>query len=174
MGARVPLRAGPSLNQDEIRRRVAGARAATLATLDGDGRPHLVPITFVLSGDELFTAVDHKPKTTRALKRLANIRHDPRVTVLVHSYDEDWAKLWWCRLRGEARVEYQGPDFEHGVEALSARYDQYRGKLPAGPVIRIVIDEWTGWASVGLKMSAHPSREGSHGCRSDSARRSPR
>ena len=105
MGARVPLRAGPSLNQDEIRRRVAGARAATLATLDGDGRPHLVPITFVLSGDELFTAVDHKPKTTRALKRLANIRHDPRVTVLVHSYDEDWAKLWWCRLRGEARVE---------------------------------------------------------------------
>ena len=140
MGARVPLRAGPSLNQDEIRRRVAGARAATLATLDGDGRPHLVPITFVLSGDELLTAVDHKPKTTRALKRLANIRHDPRVTVLVHSYDEDWAKLWWCRLRGHARI------IDEVSELFGVKYEQYRGRLPSGPVIAVAIDEWTGWS----------------------------
>ena len=143
MGARVPLRAGPSLNRDEIRRRVAGARVAALATLDGDGRPHLVPITFVLSGDEVFTAVDHKPKTTRALKRLANIRRDPRVTVLVDSYDEDWTKLWWCRLRGTARI------IDEVIELFGVKYEQYRGRLPSGPVIAVAIDEWTGWSSKG-------------------------
>jgi len=133
------------VNRDEIRRRVAAAPVATLATLDADGAPHLVPITFVLSGDELFTAVDHKPKTTRALKRLANVRRDPRVTVLVHSYDDDWDKLWWCRLRGTARV------IEEVTREFGVKYEQYRDRLPSGPVIAVIVHEWTGWSATAMR-----------------------
>lgn len=141
MGARLSVHAEPSLNEAEIRRRVAGARVATLATVEPDGRPHLVPITFVLDGDVLYTAVDHKPKTTAALRRLANIRRDPRVTVLVQSYDEDWTQLWWCRLRGTARVVGEVPHL------LAAKYEQYAERPPAGPGIEIAIAEWTGWSA---------------------------
>jgi len=135
------------LTADEIRRRVTDARVAILATVASDGHPHLVPMTFVISGDALYSAVDHKPKTTSALKRLANLRRDPRATVLVHTYDEDWTKLWWCRLRGIAEVLDHGVDADRARELLAAKYEQYREKLPSGPVIAMVVDEWTGWSA---------------------------
>ena len=47
------------------------ARVARLATVDPDGRPHVVPICFALDGDTLYTAVDEKPKSTRRLIRKA-------------------------------------------------------------------------------------------------------
>ena len=53
------------------------ARVARLATVDPDGRPHVVPICFALEGDVLYTAVDEKPKRTRALQRLRNIEANP-------------------------------------------------------------------------------------------------
>lgn len=135
------------MTADEIRRRVTDARVAILATVASDGHPHLVPMTFVISGDALYSAVDHKPKTTRALKRLANIRRDPRATVLVHSYEEDWTKLWWCRLRGIAEVLDNGADADRARDLLAAKYEQYRERLPSGPVIATIVDEWMGWSA---------------------------
>ena len=76
------------------------ARVARLATVSRDGRPHVVPICFVLDGDTLHTAVDEKPKRTRSLQRLRNIEANPNVEVLIDGYDEDWSRLWWVRLRG--------------------------------------------------------------------------
>jgi len=101
-------------------------------------------VTFVLHGDTVYTAVDHKPKTTQRLKRLANIRRDARVAVLVDDYDEDWTRLWWCRLRGLARVTEEA---DEARRLLGAKYEQYRGKLPSGPVIALTVDEWTGWSA---------------------------
>ena len=69
-----------------------------------DGGPHLVPIVFVLVDDVVWSAVDGKPKSTRALRRLGNIRSDPRVSLLVDHYGDDWSQLWWVRLDGLARV----------------------------------------------------------------------
>ncbi|MBO0786795.1 MAG: pyridoxamine 5'-phosphate oxidase family protein, partial [Actinobacteria bacterium] len=74
----------------EARRRFAAARIARLATTGADGQPHLVPVTFALDGDLLYTAVDAKPKTTRQLRRLRNIRGNPRVSLLADHYQEDW------------------------------------------------------------------------------------
>ena len=62
--------------------------------------PHLVPITFAVDGDALYSAVDAKPKSTRALRRLANIAANPAVSVLVDHYDDDWTRLWWARADG--------------------------------------------------------------------------
>jgi PPOX class probable F420-dependent enzyme len=128
-----------------FRERVESARVATLATIDADGAPNLVPVTFVLDGETVYSAVDHKPKTTQRLKRLANIRRDSRVTLLVHSYDDDWSQLWWCRLRGKAEVLDDGADDARRL--LAEKYDQYRERLPSGPVIAVAIEEWTGWSA---------------------------
>jgi PPOX class probable F420-dependent enzyme len=99
------------------RERVAGARVARLATIDPDGRAHLVPIVFVLDGDTLYTAVDAKPKRSRRLRRIENARERPDVTVLVDHYDEDWQWLWWVLLRGRARVLDEGEEAQRGIRA---------------------------------------------------------
>lgn len=130
-----------------MHRRVQQARVARLATIDEDGGPNLVPITFAMLGDVLYSAVDHKPKTTARLKRLENIERDPRVTVLVDHYDEDWTVLWWVRLQGSAELIREGEIFESAVDQLARKYRQYRGALPVGPVIAIDVTGWTGWAA---------------------------
>ena len=77
---------------------------ARLATIGTGGRPHLVPVTFALDGDRIYTVVDAKPKTTANLRRLRNIAADPRVTVLADHYEDDWDRLWWVRADGIAAI----------------------------------------------------------------------
>ena len=89
---------------DDLRSQVAGEPVvARLATLDRDGRPHLVPIVFALLGDTLYTA-STMAKRLRTLRRMENAREQPDVTVIVDRYEDDWTRLWWVRLRGRARV----------------------------------------------------------------------
>jgi PPOX class probable F420-dependent enzyme len=106
-----------------------------------------VPISFALLDDPLrvVTAVDHKPKRTTALQRLVNVQRDPRATVLVDHYDDDWTALWWVRLRGRATVHETGP--AAAVDALVARYPQYQDVRPAGPVIVVTVDEVRTWSA---------------------------
>ena len=134
---------------------------ARLATIGPAGRPHLVPVTFALDGDRIYTVVDAKPKTTANLRRLRNIAADPRVTVLADHYEDDWDRLWWVRADGVAAI-LGGPAQPPGQPAgaagpaagtagplalLAARYPRYRADPPPGPLIRIQVERWTGWAA---------------------------
>ncbi len=130
---------------DWARQRFSAARVARLATVSGDGSPHLVPIVFATVGDRLVSAVDDKPKSTTELRRLDNIAGNPFVSVLVDDYDEDWSQLWWARADGWARVLPVAEVAEFGH--LATRYAQYRTQPPAGPVIVIEVDAWTGWSA---------------------------
>jgi PPOX class probable F420-dependent enzyme len=113
------------------------------------GLPDLVPITFaLLAPDVLVTAVDHKPKTTTALARLDNITREPKVTLLVDHYEDDWSALWWVRLRGVATVlDASTPRHDEVVGALAAKYPEYAERPPTGPAIVVDIDEWRWWAA---------------------------
>lgn len=135
------------MDEEQLRERAAAARVARLATVRPDGSPHLVPITFALDGDRLVTAIDHKPKSTRELQRLANIRNEPRVAILIDHYDEDWSRLWWVRVDGEATIEEAGPAFDRAVRALADRYPAYRQRPPDGPVIVVGATAWSGWSA---------------------------
>jgi PPOX class probable F420-dependent enzyme len=137
------------MREARMRELVAAARVARLATIGGGGRPHLVPICFALEGDVLYSAVDEKPKRSRRLQRLANVRAHPQVAVLVDHYEENWTRLWWVRLRGTGRVVEHGPEHETALELLREKYEQYRAEPPGGPVLAIAIDEWRGWSAVG-------------------------
>ncbi|MDY7089682.1 MAG: TIGR03668 family PPOX class F420-dependent oxidoreductase [Actinomycetota bacterium] len=141
--------------------RFATVEVARLATAGPDG-PHLVPIVFALlpaasdpatpdavpgrspEHDRIVFAVDGKPKRSRALKRLANIAADPRVSVLADHYEPDWSRLWWVRADGTARVlEAYG----EALEALKERYPRYRESPPAGPFVEITVERWSAWVS---------------------------
>jgi PPOX class probable F420-dependent enzyme len=133
------------LSPDDSRARFTAARVARLATVGEDGAPHLVPVVFAVDGDTVWTAVDAKPKRTTNLQRLRDIAADPRVSLLVDHYAEDWTTLWWARADGEAAIA--GDDAGHGLELLIARYPQYRAQPPPGPVLAITVRRWSGWAA---------------------------
>ena len=137
------------LSADEARTRFAGARVAHLATTSADGHPHVVPCTFALLGEAtLVSAVDDKPKRTPALRRLANLAANPRVALLADHYSESWDALWWARADGTARVVEPGAEPElraAAIEALAARYAPYRDRPPAGALIVVAVERWSGW-----------------------------
>jgi PPOX class probable F420-dependent enzyme len=132
---------------EDLRDRVAAAAVARLATVDPDGRSHLVPIAFALLGDTLYSAVDAKPKRSRVLRRIENARERPDATVLVDHYEDDWTRLWWVRLRGRARVLDGGDEAVRALEALAAKYEQYRDEPPGLPVLAVDVDDWRGWSA---------------------------
>jgi PPOX class probable F420-dependent enzyme len=138
-----------AVDAHELHQRAAVASVARLATIDSNGRPHLVPVCFALDGETFYSAVDQKPKTTTRLRRLDNIREHPEVAVLIDHYEDDWSRLWWVRLRGRARVVDGGPDHERGVTLLGKKYEQYRTAPPTGPLIVVSVDEWRGWSASG-------------------------
>jgi PPOX class probable F420-dependent enzyme len=130
----------------EARRRFAAAVVARLATVDARGYPHLVPIVFVLARERIYSVVDAKPKRTTELRRLQNVRSNPRVSVLVDHYDDgDWSALWWVRADGAARVLDLGEREARGaVQLLAERYPQQR---PTGPVLAIDVERWSSWSA---------------------------
>lgn len=123
---------------------------ARLATSAADGTPHLVPVVFAVGGgpdgehDVIYTAVDAKPKSTRRLRRLANIESNPQVSLLVDHYDDDWAQLWWVRADGVAAI-HTGEAMEVGLALLRAKYPQYQTVSLSGPVIAVTVHRWSAW-----------------------------
>ena len=134
------------MDEREARSRFAAARVARLASVRPDGSPHLVPIVFALDGSTVVFAVDDKPKATRELQRLANIRADPRVSVLVDHYDDDGTAVWWVRADGRARVVDAAPALDQVVALLAEKYPQYAASPPPGPAVLIDVEAWRWWS----------------------------
>jgi PPOX class probable F420-dependent enzyme len=138
----------PVLDDAQRRDRLAGSPVARLATLRADGTPRLVPITFVLLGDVVCSAVDDvKPKRSTRLARLDDVRRDPRVALVADHYADDWSTLWWVRVDGTAEVHESGPLRADALEALIAKYPQYAAAPPDGTVLVITPERWSGWTA---------------------------
>jgi PPOX class probable F420-dependent enzyme len=138
----------------EVRSFLEGARVAHMATADAAGVPSVVPICFQVEGSRLLSVIDEKPKRTTAggLKRIRNLRVNPRVAVVVDRYDEDWSRLGWVLLRGRAEVLEPGEAQRAGVALLREKYPQYRQMaLGAAPLIRIEIETVRRWGNLGLR-----------------------
>ena len=115
-------------------------RVAHLATADGTGQPHVLPICFALAGGAIYTAIDEKPKRVNAssLRRVRNILADPRVSLVWDHYEEDWTRLAWLQVRGTAALVEAPDEREAALAALRQRYPQYRVMdLEPRPLIRI-------------------------------------
>ncbi|BBZ20084.1 TIGR03668 family PPOX class F420-dependent oxidoreductase [Mycolicibacterium gadium] len=127
----------------------AQSPVAMLATVGPDGAPHVVPVVFAVNTDReqpvIYTAVDAKRKSTKRLQRLTNIEANPRVSVLVDNYDEDWTKLWWVRADGVAEIHHSGDEMASGYALLRRKYLQYQRLALDGPVVTITVGRWSAW-----------------------------
>ena len=136
------------MDSAEARRRFESSRVAHLATVDDQGRPHVVPIVFTVVQDSIYFAIDRKPKrSTTELTRLRNIAANQHVSVLVDHYDDgDWTALWWARADGVAQLVEGRREAERITGLLAQRYAQYRDQPPPGPVVAITVERWSGWS----------------------------
>ena len=121
------------MTSDGTRTRFATVRVARLATASAGGVRHLVPIVFAGPSRSCVQRRDAKPKRTAALRRLANVRANPCVPVLIDHYDEDWSALWWAGADGRARARAQDDEAHLAVALFRARYPQQRA---TGAVLR--------------------------------------
>lgn len=126
---------------------VEEARSAHLGLIDGDGRPRVLPVTFALCDGALVTAVDHKPKRVagRELARVRWLRERPAAALTVDRYEDRWSRLAWVQALGDAEVLEEPPP--GALEALAAKYEQYAGRAPEGPFIRLVPDRFVYWSA---------------------------
>jgi len=125
------------------------ARVAHLATASPAGEPHVIPVCFAFDGTHLFTAIDAKPKRVPLgrLRRVRNLRDNPRVSLVVDAYEEDWGRLRYVLIAGRGQVLDEGAERERGLGLLRKKYPQYRAmpELGRGPVIRITPDRVVSW-----------------------------
>ena len=125
---------------------MATARVGRLASIDPNGRPHVVPICFAVSGTRVVSVIDQKPKRTVQVRRLENVRRNPDVQLVVDHYDDDdWSALWWVRISGRGRVVDGGATREEVIDLLSRKYRQYREHRPTGPALVIDIAQISSW-----------------------------
>ena len=129
----------------------AESRVARLATVDETGHPHVVPVVYATDGRAYYSPLDAKPKTKAftALKRVRNIRSNPRVALLIDHYEEDWAQLRFLLVQGRAELLDGGMEWRAARNLLEAKYPQYRilPLPPEAPVIKIVPEHVVGWSS---------------------------
>ena len=135
------------------------SRVARLGTADRAGQPLVVPVCYVFDGRSCFSAIDAKPKRTPAggLRRIRNIAENPRVSLVVDRYDEEWTRLAWVIVQGHADVLTDGPERTGAVDLLRDKYAQYRAlglDRATATVIRISPERamswrWSGSAGAG-------------------------
>ena len=135
----------------ELQAFVRSQRVARLATTDSAGQPHLVPICFVYDGARFYTVIDQKPKRVSPLrlKRVRNIRKNPRVALLLDHYEESWDNLSYVLVQGTARLVKAGPEREVALSLLREKYSQYQlMDLEVAPVIEITPEEYIVWGKL--------------------------
>lgn len=125
-------------------------RVARLGTADGAGQPLVVPVCYVFDGRACFSAIDAKPKRTPpgGLRRMRNIAANPRVSLVVDRYDEDWTRLCWVIVQGRADMLTAGPERAAAVDLLREKYTQYRAlglDRETATVIRICPERTMSW-----------------------------
>jgi PPOX class probable F420-dependent enzyme len=112
------------------------ARVARLGLLDDRRRPRVLPVTFALAEGAAWTAIDRKPKRSAEPARLRYLRRRSEAALTVDRYEDDWERLAWVQLLSTAEV-LDARDAGSGLDALTAKYEQYRREPPPGPVIRL-------------------------------------
>ncbi len=144
------LPAGNSL-QPQHAAFLSSRRVGHLGTADASGQPHVTPVCYAVAGRRVYVAIDEKPKRSAplGLKRVRNILENPRVSLVVDRYVDDWSRLGYVLLRGLAEVLEGGEEHRRAVDALRRRYPQYLSMaLEERPIIAIQVEGVVGWGNL--------------------------
>ncbi len=96
------------------------ARVSRVATVDRQGRPHVVPVCHVVASGELYFASGSESKKIRNLRS-----GRPWVAVAVDDYTEAWPGLKGVMVVGEAKLLDRGSRFRSVRRLLYTKYPQY-------------------------------------------------
>jgi PPOX class probable F420-dependent enzyme len=132
-------------------RLIRSARVAHLATADKNGCPHVIPICFVFDGKYFYSPIDEKPKriAPQKLKRVKNIQENAQVALVMDHYEEDWRKLAYVLVMGQARVLLRGTKHRKAVRLLRGKYSQYQTmRIDRLPLIVIRPTRMTSWGAI--------------------------
>ena len=130
------------------RRLLDEERVAHLAYVDDDDRPRVLPVTFAVTGDAAWSAIDEKPKRPGEPARLRYLRRRPEAALLVDVYDDDWSRLAWVQLLGGVALLPVETSPE-GMAALAAKYEPYAERTPPGPLLRLDVERALHWRAAG-------------------------
>ena len=130
---------------------VQAQRVARLATSDADGHPHVVPVCFAFDGSRFYTPLDEKPKRVEGLRlrRVRNIEARHEAMLLFDQYDDDWSRLGYVQVYGQAALLMPGAaDHADALRLLRQRYVQYKTMaLEEQSVIAITPQRIVSWGN---------------------------
>ena len=135
------------LDESDARARLAAHDHGVLCTVHAARGVDAVPVVYAVDGDRVGIPVDLvKPKASTRLQRERNLEADPRATLLIDHWEDDWSRLWWVR----AELRFQAAAGREAALAarLAERYAQYRDR-PFARVLVLRIVAVTGWAAAG-------------------------
>jgi PPOX class probable F420-dependent enzyme len=126
------------------------ARVARLGFVDDELSPRVLPVTFALHENALWSAVDEKRKRLRgrAIARVRYLEQRPRAALTVDHYEDDWSALAWVQALGKVEVI----EVEHApapLRTLRGKYEQYREHPPAGPLLCLRPERFVFWRAEG-------------------------
>ena len=133
---------------DECREFLAeGTRTGKLATVRRDGRPHVVPIWFVLDGDDLVFTTGVGSVKARAMRR------DPRVCLCV---DDQRPPFAYVMIDGTASLSEDTDDLLRFATLIGGRYmgaeraEEFgrRNAVAGELVVRVTAAKLTAWAEI--------------------------
>ena len=113
-----------------------GTRTAIIATTRADGRPHAVPVWFVLDGDDILIS------TAENTVKGKDIRRDPRVTVVADDAAPPYA---FVKVDGVAEVIRDAEEIRRVGTEIGRRYlgdegaagfGEYASR-PGGVIVRV-------------------------------------
>ena len=119
-------------------------RVARLAFLDDCARPRVLPVTYALAEDAVWSVIDDKPKRAGEPARVRYLRERPEAALCVDRYDDDWSRLAWVQLLGRIEV-LPLEEGSAGLDALAERYAPYRERRPRGPLLRLEVERTLQW-----------------------------
>ena len=131
------------LNDDRVSEFLKLARVAHLATADGAGMPHNVPLCFWYDeAAHFYFIIDEKPKrmTGAGLKRMRNLAENPQVALIVDHYEEDWSYLAYVLVHGAGHIVEDANEYMLALRNLRDKYPQYRTMalgFDKNPMVRI-------------------------------------
>jgi nitroimidazol reductase NimA-like FMN-containing flavoprotein (pyridoxamine 5'-phosphate oxidase superfamily) len=131
-----------SLPKEELDAFLARERTVRVATVDADGRPHVVPLWFVWVDDTLFV------NTTQGNRSVRNLEANANAAAVVDD-GETYADLRGAVLRGPMEPADGDPRLDEVRRAFSGKYyggnpppfDAWRGRF----FLRLVPEEIASW-----------------------------
>jgi nitroimidazol reductase NimA-like FMN-containing flavoprotein (pyridoxamine 5'-phosphate oxidase superfamily) len=109
-------------------------RVCRVGTVSRGGVPHVVPVCHVLAGGRIYFG------SARDGQKVLNLKANPRVTVAVDLYSDDWTHIKGVMVQGTASLIEGGPRFRKIRSLLYGKYRQYPSEAALDESDSIVVE----------------------------------